>query len=402
MNILRNEVKRAEGYPLSIKEILERSPDAAGFINLYLKRNPNKRHLEFLDFYDDLDVSSQVLLYEDKKKMIRSDQFEEECLMKYCIGQKSELSYGIIKTVGNGEILFRVLGMSFLSTILDEEDDFFFTRCIVLALKTHNIDSNGMSLLITGIGNHFSDGRRKYYEHGAIVASVLLNTCEFGVETMGETQRMIDDMPDSVMRKEKRENFSNPNDVFNSYRKVENNLSVLETNWKPKYLQEALKVISDEKDAGKVEMSFKCFPDLVQSSTERTLRHKSKEAFGVLMNYDGCEEYKVDAISSLLQKSSKFIIDDVIDDFFNGRLCLKHKIILTFAFRKIIKEGSYDQAVSLHRSIRFMFERTRNEMPKVIGRALECFVLEGIKRTGEELGRTLGPEIGFLKYQAYP
>ncbi|AFM98678.1 hypothetical protein EHEL_071560 [Encephalitozoon hellem ATCC 50504] len=382
-NILRREVKEAERHTSSIKDILARCPDITGFIGLYLRRNPTKKHPEFLDFYDDLDISSQVLLYEKKKKMIKNDKFEEECLMSYCIEQRSEISYDIIKAMSSSKILFKTLSTVFLSVSIGEEDDFFFTKCIVLALRTHDIDSDEVKVLMSGIAHHFSDGRRKYYEHGAIVASVLLNTNEFDIESMNEAQRMIEDIPEHVLKKDTKKNFENPNDVFKCYRKVENDLGILETSWRPKYFQEAVKLIEDERETEKIEACFRWFPNLVENATERMLKHKSKEAFKVLMNYDGREEHKVDAVSSLIQRSYKFLIDDVMNDFFDGSLCLRQKIILAFSFRKIIREGPLEQAVPLYRGIKFMARRIQHEIPKVMGRALECLLIEGVERIQE-------------------
>ncbi|AFN83401.1 hypothetical protein EROM_071500 [Encephalitozoon romaleae SJ-2008] len=388
-NILRNEIKKAECCSSSIKDILARCEDAVGFIELYLKRNPGKKHSEFLDFYDDLDVPSQVLLYEKKKKMVRSDKFEEECLMRYCIEQRSEISYEIIKSMRNSKLLFKVLSESFLLVNVDEEDDLFFTKCIVAALRIHNIDFSEMNVLMTGIGRHFSDGRRKYYEHGAIVASVLLNTCEFDIGSMDETQQMIDDIPSHLLKKNGDRDFEDPGNVFKCYKKVENSFEMLGSGWRPKFLQEAINAIEEERDAEKVEASFRWFPDLVRSATERTLKYKSKKALEVLMNYDGYEEHKVDAISSLIQRSHKFLIDDTIDDFFNGKLCLRHKIILVFSFKKIIKEGPLDQAISLYRCIEFMARRIHHEIPRAMGRALECLLVEGMERAGERTDRAV-------------
>ncbi|CAD25689.1 hypothetical protein [Encephalitozoon cuniculi GB-M1] len=386
MDILRNEVKKVEDCSLSMKEALGRCQDVAGFIGLYLRRNPSRRHPEFLEFYDDLDVSSQVLLYEHKRKMVKNDRFELECITRYCIEQRSELSYDIIRTISNPKILFKALAASFSSVDLDEEDDFFFTRCIVLALRTHSIDSDEMDTLIAGVGCHFSDGRRVYYEHGAIVASVLLNTCEFGVESMDEAQRMIGDIPPCVLKKDRKHAFVDPSNAFSRYKRVENDLGIVRSSWRPRYLQEAIKIIAEEKDIEKIEISFKCFPDLVGSATERTLKHRGKEALEVLVGYDGFEEHKVDAISSLLRKSFGFLAGDAVDDFFNTRLCLKHRIILIFSFRKVIKEVSCDQAIFLYRSIRFMHKRVHYEIPRVMARALECFLSEGQKRAVEVRG----------------
>lgn len=389
-DVLRSEIKKAECCSSSIKDILARCEDTVGFIELYLKRNPDNKHPEFLDFYDDLDIPSQVLLYEKKKKMVRSDKFEEECLMRYCIEQRSEISYDIIKSMSNSKILFKVLSESFLLVNIDEEDDLFFTKCIVVALKTHSIDLGEMNVLMTGIGYHFSDGRRKYYEHGAIVASVLLNTSEFDVGSMDETQKMIDDIPTHLLKKNGNQDFEDPRNAFRCYRKVENNFEMVGNGWRPRFLQEAVKVIEEERDTEKVESCFRWFPDLVRSATERTLKHKSKKAFEVLMNYDGYEEYKVDAISSLIQRSYKFLVDDAIDNFFNGKLCLRHKIILVFSFKKIIKEGPLDQAIPIYRGIEFMARRIYHEIPRVMGRALESLLIEGMERIGEGADRAVG------------
>lgn len=383
MDALRREVNEAEARPSRIEEILRTSSDTNGFISLYLKRNPERRHPAFLEFYDTLDVPSQVLLFEDTRKMVKDERFEEECVARYCVERRSEVCFSVIREIRSPRILFRALGRSFLSSVdLGEEEDFFFTRCIVVALGTHEIEPDETDTLISAIGHHFSDGRRKYYEHGAIVASVLLKTNEFGVGSMGEAQRMIEDIPGCVLVEKHKDVFSNPGDAFRQYRKVENDLGVFEGGWKPRYLQEAVRAIVEERDAEKVKTCFKCFPDLVKSATDRTLGAKGKDAFETLLGYDGCEEYKVDAISSLLKRCFEHLAGDALEDLFSTKLCLRRKLVLVFCLKNIVQEGSYEQASLVHRNMEFMLKRVGNNVPKTMESAFGCLFLTGHRRLG--------------------
>lgn len=378
--MLRNEVREAEEHPSRIGEILNRQESAEDFINLYLKRNPKALHPEFLKFYRTLSVSSQVILYKEAKEMVEDEDFEYECVMKYCIDERSALFENIIRNIKNSKMLFRILANNFLCPRhLDVDFDLHVTKCLVLALSIHSIDKDEMKTLISAVGKHLSDHRRKYYEHGATVASVLLETAGFDIGCMEEAQK-VPYIPDRLMELGGKEKFRNPKDVFASYKEVKNDPDRLKSLWRPRYLQEGIKILLDEKDIDKIEAVFKHFPELVSSATERVLKFRSMDALHALMNYDGYEEYKVKDVCELLKKSFSFIAAEVLDEFFCSRLCLRSKIILAFVFRRVIDEGTYEQAKFLHCSISFMYRRIQGELPKLLQDNLEGLLIEGTRR----------------------
>lgn len=376
---MRSDVREAEQNPSKIDEILSRCDHPEGFIGLYLRRNPADNRPEFLKFYKSLDSQSQVLLYAKARSMVHDDGFEQECITKHCIEEQTDLFQGIIAGARNTRILFETLTAGFSHSLkLDADSDLFIAKCLVVALSIHTIEQEQLSPLISATGAHFADSRRRYYEHGAIVAGVLLKTSDFGLDSMEEAMKIAEHIPEAILRSGVQETFKNPNDVFESYRRVENDLSGLKSKWRPRYLQEAVKFIQEEKDREKIEACFRHFPDVVATATERMLRLRSTEIFRTLMDYDGCEEHKVEAVHAFLQRTFCFTIRDTLDEFFSSRLCLRSKVVLMFVFREIVENGAFEQAKELYGCIMFAFSRA--EVNGLLGMCLEGFLLSGARR----------------------
>lgn len=371
-----------ECQPWVVNEVLDSCSDAVGFIDLYLKRNPGCAQECFLKYYSKLSVDSQAILYEKCKVFVESEDFEKKCMQIYCVERRSDVCFDVIRCSRSPRMMFKMVGSCFLEGINRlPDEDLFFTRCVVIALRSHAIEADEMRLLIEGVNKHFVDGRRKYYEHGAIVASVLMNSADFGIAAMEEAQSMLGDIPGHILGKNKC-GFMNPNDVFCNYARVENDVNGLRLLWKPRYLQDAIRIISEEKDIDKIDASFRCFRDLVESATERVIQSRCKEALDVLICYDGCEEYKIDAISSLFERAFDHLVQDGLDNLFSGKMCLRHKLLLTFVFKSIVEVGEREHAKYLHESIRFMLNRNEN-VPKVLANVMWDLVFQGMRRTGK-------------------
>ncbi|KAM0672228.1 hypothetical protein OCOL_000886 [Ordospora colligata] len=380
--MLRDEVLKAEDQPWIVNQILHNCSDAIGFIDLYLKRNPECVQECFLKYYSKVSVDSQAILYEKCRVSVDNEEFEKRCMQMYCIERQSDVCLDVIRCSRSPRMMFKIVGKCFLEGINRLPDqDLFFTRCVVMALRSHTIEADDMSLLIKGVNKHFIDGRRKYYEHGAIVASVLMDSADFKIAAMEEAQKMLDDLPEHILCKYKCD-FMNPNDVFCNYTRVENDVNEIRLLWKPRYLQDAIRIISEEKYRDKIEASFRCFRDLVQSATERVIQNRCKEALDVLICYDGCEEYKIDAISSLFERSFDYLVQDGLNSLFEAKTCLRHKLLLAFTFKRLVETGTYVNAKYLHENIKFMLSRADN-VPNVLANVMWDAVFQGMRRIGK-------------------
>lgn len=381
MSVVRMKVREVEEDPSRMEDVLKSSGEQEEFIDLYLKRNPRRRHPLFLRFYRSVSIESQVILYEETREYVEDSRFEYGCIMRYCVEERSGVFQDVIRNARDKRMVFRILGDRFLeSTCLDADTDLFATKCLVEALCTHEIEREEMDVVVSGVGRHLGDSRRRYYEHGAIVASVLLDTNEFGIESMEEAQRMIEHIPPRLLEQRHREEFVNPNDVFVKYKKVENDVSGLVARWRPRSLQEGIKAIQEEKDRRMVEGAFRHFPEIVRNSTERVLRSRWRDAFDAVMGYDGYEEYKVDAVYSLLSRSFDFMAMDVLDDFFSNRLCLRSKVLLVFVLRRIVEDGAYEHARAVCESVWFVYKRKWGEMVGPVQNCVEGLLERGSSR----------------------
>jgi hypothetical protein len=383
--MLRERIKEAERNSSIIDEILEKDESPAEFIDLYMKRNPHSLHESFMQYYKELCVDSQVLLYRRTREMVRDDEFERRLILRYCIGEQSELSCEIIRGVRNSRALFGILVEEFRESIsASPELDLHICRCLVIALQHHRIGEHEMEL-VSAITLHFNDIRRCYHEHGAIVASVLLSTAEFNVGEMEEAKRIIDVLPESILFHEKAEEFRNPNDVFNGFEEVENDQDVFESRWRPLYLQEGIRIIGEEKDDEKIRLTYKHFPELVSRCTDRVISARGRDAYEALMGYDGHEEYKVLAIASLLQRAFDGIIDGVLDGLFAGTLCLRFKVILLLSLKIVARDGSFHQAKRILDDLAF-----RSRRAQMHERAMAC-VRDVIATCFMRFGREIQP-----------
>ncbi|WUR03014.1 uncharacterized protein VNE69_03226 [Vairimorpha necatrix] len=190
---------------------------------------------------------------------------------------------------------------TFLSEIFYKNTDIKISekilKIILNSLKFHKFDP---SKFLKGISKHMKNPLHEIYEHALILTASLFEDSNFNFSNFRSFEKFKSFMPQECFKEKKLIKLKSK---FDDKLKISNNIKIYKD--KINYLQEGIQIIKDE-NKKRLEEVFNKLPFLIENSTSRILREKSLEYFHIILNYDGFDLLKSEALFSLVEQNSKF------------------------------------------------------------------------------------------------
>jgi hypothetical protein len=330
-----------------------------------------------------------------------NEEFENEIIKRYFLDEVNAFTEEVVQKIKNGAKLIKALGGRFIKSVhYGEEYDSFIAKNVLLALKYHKVDLEDKITLFDGVNEHLNDVRRDYYERGAIVSAVIMESQEIAIQDFMEFNKFKGFIPESLLKgKDPVENDGGSNGNVFKERADEalsgaiddvTNVDVrFDYSWRPRYIQEAIKIIQKDKEIEKVKACFVSIPSLLERSTKRVIERISLECFSVILEYQGdkidsIDEYKTLCLIKLFTCNFTTLVRHSTREFHSSKLSLGMRLLLIETFTRLLDLISFDDSVKMVEA--FVKEGTFSGI-KLGNSALihntKCFLFRAMKRVSE-------------------